>query len=229
MKKKIVSLLMAILTFIFGVGMVNADGSIIEKSLKSDKYEMMWNNATDAERYFMPTEVKAYACGLSTADYTFFARVVEGEGLDSDDDIMDKVLIAVCVLNRLNCKKWPYSKVILALKRPGQFEVVDQETFECRMAKSLDSEWAIVMAYRLVAEGRFDCRMVYYNSIGFSGYSNPKYMAKYAYYGGNYFSCPPCDCESCMAINPDWEMDKVEMLTEEDIIYRPEGVGPHYK
>ena len=229
MKHKLLALILIVVTFVSATGFVNADGSIILNSLRSDRYEMMWNNATDAERYFMPTEVKAYACGLSTSDFTFFARVVEGEGLDSDDEITDKVLIAVCVLNRMACKSWPYSKVMLALQRPGQFEVVDQETFECKCAKSLDSEWAIVLAYRFFSEGRFDCHMVYYNSIGFTGYSNPKYMAKYAYFGGNYFSCIFCDCSSCIEKEPDWKQDEVEMLTEDDLVYRPEGVGPHYK
>ena len=36
-----------------------------------ERFELMWNDATDAERYFMPTEVKAYACGLSTSDFIF--------------------------------------------------------------------------------------------------------------------------------------------------------------
>ena len=91
-----------------------------------ERYEMMWNNATDSERYYMPTEVKAYACGLTTADFVFFARVVEGEGADSDANITDKVFVAATVLNRMNCNRWPTRTVISTLQRPGQFEVVDR-------------------------------------------------------------------------------------------------------
>ena len=115
-----------------------------------ERYEMMWNDATDAERYFMPTEVKAYACGLSTADFIFFARVVEGEGADDDYNITDKVLVAATVLNRTNCGRWPTRTVIATLQRPGQFEVVDQETHEVHAGRSLDSEWSIVIAYRII-------------------------------------------------------------------------------
>lgn len=229
LKKKLACILMAMIVFVMAAGFVNADGSFIVNSIKSDRYEMMWNDATDAERYFMPTEVKAYACGISTNDFIFFARVVEGEGLDSDEEITDKTLIAVCVLNRIYCKSWPTPNVNATLKRPGQFEVVDRETGECKCARSLDSEWAIVLAYRYFAAETFDVHMVYYNSLGFTGYSNPKYMAKYAYFGGNYFSCIACDCEKCTARMPDWKQEEVEMLTDEDMIYRPEGVGPHYK
>ena len=72
-----------------------------------ERFEMMWNDATDAERYFMPSEVKAYACGLSTNDFVFFARVIEGEGADNDDNITDKVFVALTVLNRMACSRWP--------------------------------------------------------------------------------------------------------------------------
>ena len=224
--KKLVSLCISSVVLFSAVTFSNADSSLISYSLKTDKYEMMWNNATDAERYFMPTEVKAYAVGLSTNDFIFFAKVVEGEGLDSQEEITDKVLIACTVLNRINCKKWPTRTVISTLKRPGQFEVVDRETGVCRCARSLDAEWAIVLAYRIVAEGGVDCHMVYYNSIGFTGYSRS--MINYAYFGGNYFSCIPCDCESCSKLMPDWEEDDVEMLDDSYLIYRPEGVEAHY-
>ena len=226
LKHRILSILLALVIFVTASGFANADGSLIEYSLRSDRFEMMWNNATDSERYFMPTEVKAYACGLSTNDFIFFTRVVEGESSDSDEDITDKTLIAVCVLNRVHCKSWPTRNVIDTLKRPGQFEVVDRETGECHCARSLDSEWAIVLAYRIVADGTIDCHMVYYNSIGFTGYS--RYMANYAFFGGNYFSCIPCECEWCTEREPDWREEDVVMLTEDDLIYRPDGVGPHY-
>lgn len=225
LRKMVSAVLMTVILF-SAATISNADTSLIANSMRTERFEMMWNDATDAERYFFPTEVKAYACGLSTYDFTFFAKVVEGEGLDSEEEITDKVLVAVTVLNRINCKRFPTRSVITTLRRPGQFEVVNRDTGECRCARSLDSEWAIVMAYRLVAEGRFDCHMLYYNSIGFTGYSRA--MINYAYFGGNYFSCVPCDCESCSELMPDWDEDEVEMLDESYLVYRPEGVSAHY-
>ena len=66
--------------------------------------------------------------------------------------------------------------------------------------------------------------MVYYNSIGFTGYS--RQFTNYAYCGGNYFSVIPCDCESCMEKEPDWVEEEVEMVDFEFL--RPEGIGPNY-
>jgi len=191
-----------------------------------EKFEMMWNDATDAERYFMPTEVKAYACGLSTSDFIFFARVVEGEGQDNDYNLNDKVFVAATALNRTNCGRWPTNTVIATLQRPGQFEVVDRETHECHCARSLDSEWAIVLAYRYVEEDLIDCHMVYYNAYGFTGYS--RQFTNYAFFGGNYFSVLDCGCEYCAKKEPDWVEEEVEMLPDDFEILRPDGVGPNY-
>lgn len=220
LKSKVLSVLMICLVVLSFSVPVNAE----TKEERFARYESMWNNATDSERYFMETEVKAHMVGLSTGDFTFFAKVIEGEGQDSEEDITDKVLIACTVLNRVNCKKWPTRSVITTLKRPGQFEVVDRETGECKCARSLDAEWAIVLAYRIVAVDGIDCHMVYYNSIGFTGYSRA--MTNYAFFGGNYFSCIPCDCEYCSEHFPNWKEEDVEMYDE--LIYRPEGVEAHY-
>lgn len=191
-----------------------------------ERFELMWNDATDAERYFMPTEVKAYACGLSASDFIFFARVVEGEGGDSDENITDKVFVAATVLNRCMCSRWPTRSVIATLQRPGQFEVVDRETHQTHCGRSLDSEWAIVIAYRMVENKEIDCHMVYYNAYGFTGYS--RQFINYAYFGGNYFSLLPCQCASCTSRMPDWDEDECEMLPDDYAILRPDGVGPHY-
>ncbi len=222
LRHKLLSLLVILSVVFLSVGNVTAD--MISYTARTDKFELMWNNAEDSERYYMSTDIKAYACGLTTSEFIFFARVVEGEGADSDADITDKVLVAATVLNRINCSSWPPTTVMGTLQRPGQFEVVDQETGECHCARSLDSEWAIVIAYRMVANNELDCHMVYYNAIGFTGYSRT--MTDYAYFGGNYFSCIPCDCAHCTETEPDWHEEDVEMLT--DLIYRPDGVGPNY-
>jgi hypothetical protein len=191
-----------------------------------ERFEIMWNDATDSERYYMPTEVKAYACGLSTSDFIFFARVIEGEGADSNDNITDKVFVALTVLNRMACSRWPTRTVLSTLQRPGQFEVVDRETHVVHAGRSLDSEWAIVIAYRMFENGEVDCHMVYYNAYGFTGYS--RQFINYAYFGGNYFSLLPCSCASCSSRMPDWDEDEIEMLPEDYEILRPDGVGPNY-
>lgn len=198
---------------------IATSAQFISYSKTEMKYEMMWTNATDYERYNMSTAVKAYACGLSYYDFVFFAKVVEGEGYNNYDDITDKVLVACTVLNRVSCESWPTTRVISTLKRPGQFEVVNSETGECNHRRSLDSEWAIVEAYRLVGNGSISCHMVYYNAIGFTGYSRS--FIDYAYFGGNYFSLEECQCDSCIEKEPDIDYDNVEMLDDEFRIFRP--------
>lgn len=216
----------------FGVkDAVNASTYSLEDSYITDayrqprnatSYELMWNNASDEERYYMSSEVKAHACGISVEEFKFFARVVEGEGAFCEDDITDKVLIACTVLNRINCSRWPTRTVTSTLQRNGQFLVVDQETKECNIARTLDSEWAIVLAYRIVAAHEIDCHMVYYNSIGFTGYSRS--FTNYVdcgYCNGNYFSVIPCDCEHCTSWDEDWVEEEVEMI--QPVYERPIG------
>ena len=82
LRSKVLSVLMVCLVvFSFSVP-VNAE----TKEERFARYESMWNNATDSERYFMETEVKAHMVGLSTGDFTFFAKVIEGEGQDSEGE-----------------------------------------------------------------------------------------------------------------------------------------------
>lgn len=203
---------------------VNESPVTITAAAKKNKtsMELMWNNATDEQRYYMDTAVKAHACGISEKEFKFFARVVEGEGAFCEDDITDKVLIACTVLNRINCKRWPTKTVTTTLQRNGQFLAVDQETKECYCSRTLDAEWAIVLAYRLVAAKEIDCHMVYYNSIGFTGYS--RQFTNYVdcgYCKGNYFSVIDCSCSFCTEWDADWVEDEVEMI--QPVYERPIG------
>jgi hypothetical protein len=181
-------------------------------------YDRMWQYSTDEDRYYMDSAVKARAVGLSLKEFKFFARVVEGEGKFCETDITDKVLIACVVINRTNCSRWPTWTISKTLRRENQFLAVNQETHECYFSRTLDSEWAVVLAYRLIDSYSIDCHMVYYNSTGFGGYSSC--YADYincSYCGGNYFSCIDCDCEHCSnycrIYDPEWSMDAVEMIS----------------
>jgi hypothetical protein len=217
---------MVVTIYVSPIAAAESQDGATERKYKDITKEIEWLNATDAERYNMPTEMKAFACDLSVNDFKFFAKVVEAEGEDDPDNITDKVFIAYTVLNRVHCKRWPTKTVISTLKRPGQFTVVDRETGECPFARSLDSEWAIVIAYRMFENHELSCHMVYYNSIGFTGYSRA--FANYAYFGGNYFSCVPCDCEFCKDLEPDFKKEDVEMIPDDFEILRPEGIEANY-
>ena len=191
---------------------------------KLHHYDLMWQYSTDEQRYYFSSAVKARACGMKVKEYQLLARVIEGEGAFCKDDITDKTMIACVVLNRINCKRWPTSTITKTVLRPNQFMAVNQKKHECYKARSLDSEWAIVEAVRLVAAKKVDCHMVYFNSRGFTGYSRA--FINYVdcgYCKGNYFSCvKKCKCDFCTNWDPDWRPGKVEMFTEK--IERP--IGP---
>ncbi len=201
---------------------IDRDMSISLHEKYDKNYEILWQNATDEERYYFPAAIKAQACGISEKEFILFSRVVEGEGAFCEDDITDKVLVACTVLNRVNCKRWPTKTITSTVLRNGQFLAVNQETHECNISRTLDSEWAIVEAFRLVAAHEIDCHMVYYNSIGFTGYS--RQFTNYvdcSYCRGNYFSVIDCNCEYCTEWDPDWCEDDIEMY--QPVYERPIG------
>lgn len=238
---KKVTVFFLILSILFSISSVSLADVIDDIANSRISYEeqlgedRMWQYASDAERYYMDSDVKARAVGLSTKEFKFFARVIEGEGAFSETDITDKVLIACVVINRTNCSRWPTWTITKTLRRQNQFLAVNQDTHECYFSRTLDSEWAIIVAYRLINSYSIDCHLVYYNSIGFGGYSSC--YADYAecsYCGGNYFSCLDCDCSHCTqyceVYDPEWSMEAVEMIypqyerpigriSEGDIVY----------
>lgn len=148
-------------------------------------YIKQWNSVTDEQRYYFDVEVKAAAVGLSVKDYKFFRDVVECESVGGDN-IEDRILVACTIINRVNDGRFGKS-LFEILTRPGQFHCVtqDEETEEYIVAGSgsLESEWAIIEAYRRVADGTVPTDMLYFNSIGFD-----KHKFDYAYVGGNYYS-----------------------------------------
>ncbi len=161
-----------------------------ERQNDSDYYEdvvyiRQWNSVEDDQRYYFDVEVKAAAVGLSVKDYKFFRDVVECESVGGDN-IEDKILVACTVINRVNDGRFGKS-LFEILTRPGQFHCVthDEDTDEYHVVGkgSLDSEWAIIEAYRRVALGTVPSDMLYFNSIGFD-----KHMYDYAFVGGNYYS-----------------------------------------
>ncbi len=133
-------------------------------------------------------------------------------------------MIACVVLNRMHCKRWPTRTITRTVLRPNQFMAVNQKKHQCFKARSLDSEWAIVEAVRLVAAKKIDCHMVYFNSRGFTGYSRA--FINYVdcgYCKGNYFSCvKKCKCDYCTKWDPEWKAKDVKMFKEK--ILRP--IGP---
>ena len=223
MRKKIIAILIAFCTLISFNSAVLADvvidlieGTPTEEELM--QYDLMWQYADDETRYYMSSKVKARAVGLSNKEFKFFARVVEAEGRFCEDDITDKVLVACVIINRTNCSKFPTRSITSTLQRKNQFAVVNPKTHNCTVSRTLDSEWAIIEAYRLIDNYLIDCHMVFFNSIGFGGTSSgyTRYIDN-SYCNGNYFMCINCDCkhcrEYCEIYDPEWSTRTIEMIS----------------
>lgn len=150
-----------------------------------------WNSVSDEERYYFDINVKAAAVGLTPEDYLFFSRVVECESAGGDN-FEDRVLVACTIINRVNDGRFGKS-LFEILTRPGQFLCVTKEEPEegedegevkyTVGAATLESDWAIIEAYRRIANGDEPTDMLYFNSVGFD-----RHKYDYVYTGGNYFS-----------------------------------------
>lgn len=149
-----------------------------------DMYSLCWNNCTDEQRYYLPTEFKAAACGMNVDEFIFMARCVEAEsdrcwfaeGTTTDS----RIYVAVVMLDRLYSTKWP-NTVNGVLTQSGQFSVVSNG--QCYISSTLASEWAIVEAQRLIHSEEVPANLYYFNCIGY----NRRTDEEYGCVGGNYF------------------------------------------
>ena len=140
----------------------------------------MWNNADDDIRKTFPAEVQAYACGMSTEEFCYMARVIQAESNGSRDwsDLEDKILIAAVILDRVNSSSFP-NTIQGVLDQSGQFSTTSGGT--CSTSYTDSSRWAIVEAERRMAEGEIPENLLYFNCIGYC-------HTPYCELGGNYFS-----------------------------------------
>lgn len=146
---------------------------------REDGMLMIWNNASDEQRYEMPDYYKAVALDMDIEEYRFFARVVEAES-DRTDSIDGRILIASVIINRVNDERFP-NTISGVLTQDGQFEVV--QSGMCNVSATNLSEWAIVEAYRQLDEGLVPDNLLYFNCVGYNC------GTAYGCVDGNYFMC----------------------------------------
>lgn len=150
----------------------------------NDMYSLCWNNCTDEQRYYLPAEFKAAACGMTTEEFIFLAQCVEAESdrnwFEEGTTTDSRIYVAVVMLDRLYSSAWP-NTINGVLTQSGQFLVVSNG--RCYISSTLASEWAIVEAQRLIHLEEVPANLYYFNCVGYNRSSNEQY----GYIGGNYF------------------------------------------
>lgn len=136
-----------------------------------------WISATDDQRFDMPIEYKANACGMSVQEFEFMARVIEAES-DRSSDMEGRIMIACVILNRVSSDYFP-NTITSVLCEPNQFETVVGGS--CSIRSTDLSEWAIVEAHRRLTVGSVPDNLLFFNCVGYN------YGSPFGYIGGNYF------------------------------------------
>ena len=154
---------------------------IVSDDERTELYLRVWSQTTDEVRQELPIEYQAAACGMTTNEFEFMARVVQAESDGSYDwsDLEDKILIAAVILNRVQSGSFRNS-IEGVLTEPGQFSTVSGG--RCSCSYSASSRWAIVEAQRRLANDEIPNDLLYFNCIGYNC------GTAYGCYGGNYFS-----------------------------------------
>lgn len=144
----------------------------------------IWDSTDDEIKKTWPERYLAYGCGMSTYEFSYFARVVQAESNGTTDwsDFEDKVLIAAVIFNRVESPSFR-NTIGGVLDEPGQFSTTSNGW--CSSSSSQSSRWAIVEAQRRLCNGEIPNNLLYFNCVGYN------YGTPYGCYGGNYFMTYP--------------------------------------
>lgn len=143
---------------------------------------VMWGVLSEEEQVTLPTNLKAFTCGISEEEFNLISAVTEAES-DRTDNYEGKVLVAMTIWNRVNSGDWP-STVTDVISQSGQFQVYYEGTYKSVGQTDL-SDRAVVEAFVRIKNGDAP-NVIYFNCIGYNGLGTP-----YCYEGGNYFSTVP--------------------------------------
>ena len=150
-----------------------------EPSVELTEYlwDIIWDNASDEVRKTLPLEIQAHACGMTSREFEYMARVIEAES-DRTDSMDGKIHIASVILNRVSSDLFP-DTISGVLDEANQFSTTSGGW--CSIQYTETSRWAIVEAQRALADGSIPDNLLFFNSIGYN-YGEP-----YGYIDGNYF------------------------------------------
>lgn len=139
--------------------------------------DRVWFTCTDEQRMELPSEYLANAIGMDENEFEYMARVVEAES-NRDGAIDDKILIAAVIFNR-SASSYFTNGIANVLNESGQFDTTYNGY--CSIPSTKESRWAIVEAYRELYSEEIPTNLLFFNSIGYNGYT------EYCYCNGTYF------------------------------------------
>ena len=116
---------------------------------------------------------------MEISDFELISSVTEAESNRSQTDIEGRVMIAICILNRVNSDRWP-DTIEGVLTQRGQFSTV--RNGQSVVNRTDLSDAAVIEAVRRIEEGEAPA-VEFFNCRGFFSGVEP-----YACVGGNYFS-----------------------------------------
>ena len=145
--------------------------------LREYLWDIIWDNASEEVRKTLPLEIQAHACGMTSTEFEYMARVIEAES-DRTDSMDGKTHIGAVILNRVSSDLFP-DTIQGVLDEANQFSTTSGGW--CSTSYTQTSRWAIVEAQRALADGSIPDNLLFFNSIGYN-YGQP-----YGYIDGNYF------------------------------------------
>lgn len=139
---------------------------------------------TNAELNALSVKKKAKLVHMSVKIFKEMSRVVAGE---SGPKLEDKVMVAVVIFNRKQCKQFP-NTIRKVIKQPGQF---------C-FGRSNDkkAQLAILLAYKRIKTGKVPHNVLYFNGISYRTRS-PKRFVKYKHVNNYFLIDKKCKCKWC--------------------------------
>jgi len=137
-------------------------------------YYYIYTYGCDDQRMDLPIEYLANQASMDVTEFELFARVIEAES-DRSDNLEAKVMIAACILNRVNSSYFP-DTVTSVLTQPDQFTTVSDGW--CSTNYTNRSAYAIILA---MEQDYIPTNVLFFNCIGYN------YGTPYGVYGDNYF------------------------------------------
>ena len=141
---------------------------------RATAYYYIYTYGTDEMRMELPMEYLADQAGMDISEFELLARVIEAES-DRSNDLEAKVMIAACILNRVESDIFP-DTVTGVLTQSGQFSTVSGGW--CSTSYTKRSAYSIIVA---LEQDYIPTNVLFFNCIGYN------YGTPYGVYGDNYF------------------------------------------
>lgn len=117
-------------------------------------------------------------------EFILLSSIVEAESNRSQTDNEGRIMVCICILNRVNSDRFP-NTITGVISQSGQFSTCRRHsdgTYYSVTDRTDLSDQAVIEAVRRIEEGEAPA-VLWFNCIGYN------YGTPYACVGGNYFSC----------------------------------------